>query len=105
MQWQRAWDCHGQSRLRSHTLAGPPQSKLPPYFDLALKEVHTEARVDSAWKHLPAGDHMELFNEAMALNAESRLFDTVPKAPLKTAEAAVLKRVPTMRWMLVEQDE
>ena len=66
------------------------KSKLSPYFDLALKEVRTEARVDSAWKHLLAGDHTELFNEAKALFDEGRLFHSMPKAPLKTAEAADL---------------
>ena len=33
---------------------------------------------------------MELFNETKALNDEGRLFDSMPKAPLKTAEAADL---------------
>ena len=150
-QRQRAWDCHGQSRLRSHTFAGPPpcrgddsrstcacavvdwprcpveapphwqrqctatvvqataqqilathiavgamverlelKSKLPPYLGLALNEVRTEARVDSAWKHLQAGDHTELNNEAKALFDEGRLFHPMPKAPQKTAEAADL---------------
>ena len=66
------------------------KSKLPSYLALALKEVHTEARDDSAWKRLLAGNHMELLNEAKALNDEGRLFDSVPTAPRKTAEAVDL---------------
>ena len=47
-----------QQILATHSAVGTMvvrlelKSKLPPYLDLALKEVHTEARVDSAWKHL-----------------------------------------------------
>ena len=55
-------------------------------MDVALNEVHTEARVKSAWKHLLEGSHMELFEEASALNSEGRLFDKLPTAPVKGDE-------------------
>ena len=64
--------------------------KLLPYLDLALKEVFTEAR---ATVHGSISLQETTWSSAArqkALNDEGRLFDSVPKAPLKTAEAADL---------------
>ncbi len=84
---RRQW-CRVVARrvLETHSAVGTMvrqldlKTQLPVYLDVALQETHTEARVETAWKHL-LGNHEELYEEAQALDEQGLLFNPEPEAP------------------------